>query len=94
MNCGGRIARPVEKNRAHDNALSCDHLTAEQNVNHARMADLAGEEKAKHDLNAGVFLASPLFLDLSNVEKREIEALAARNKVLNDEMMRRSCPTS
>jgi hypothetical protein len=54
--CGGRVARPVEKTRDHDKALSCDHLKAEKSVNFERMADLAGEEKAKHDLNAGVFM--------------------------------------
>lgn len=92
--CGGRAARPVEETRSHDHALSCDHLAAEKSVNFERMADLAGEEKAKQDLNAGVFLASPLFLDLTNVEQKEVEALTARNKVLDAEMTRRNCPVS
>ena len=90
--CGGRVARPVEETRDHDKALSCDHLKAEKSVNFERMADLAGEEKAKHDFNAGVFMASPLFLDLTNVEQKEVEALTARNKILDAEIARRNCP--
>lgn len=90
--CGGRVARPVEETRDHDKTLSCDHLAAEKSVNFERMADLAGEEKAKQDLNAGVFIASPLFLDQTNVEQKEVEALTARNKVLDAEIARRNCP--
>ncbi len=91
--CGGRTANPVQEKRAIDASLSCDHLTAEKQVNEARMLDLAGEEGAKHERNAGMLFVSPLFLDLSDAEKRESDALIARNRHLNGEIERRGCPT-
>lgn len=90
--CGGRTANPVPEKRAIDASLSCDHLAAEAEVNEARLADLAGEVDAKHERNAGMLLVSPLFLDLSDAEKREADALKARNRHLASELERRECP--
>jgi len=90
--CGGREARPVDARRALDAQLSCDHMKAEIEVNEARMEDLAAEAKASSDQNVGLLIVSPLFLDLSDVERQEIEALISRNRILEEERRRRDCP--
>jgi hypothetical protein len=93
--CGGRSSHPVEATTAHDAQLSCDHLHAERRVNDARIADLDGERKGDSDNNVGKVIGQGavgiLFLDLSDSEKKEIQAFQARNKVL-DQMVAERCP--
>jgi hypothetical protein len=90
--CGARRAEPVEKVRATDNLLTCDHLAAEKNVNLVRARDLLKEKNAQEGNNIGMLLFNPLFLDLSGTEKKEIEALHARNQKLDLLMLQKKCP--
>lgn len=95
--CGGRVANEVQQVRPSDTALSCDHLEAEIEVNAARMAELAGERKMANDHNAGKIAGAVLvpayilFIDLSDTEKKEAEALMGRNLELERLMKARSC---
>jgi len=91
--CGGRTAQPVALTTPMDSQLSCDHLRAEHSVNLARIADLGGERQNAQTNNVGMFVANPLFLDLSQSERREIDALTARNQVL-DRLIADKCPAS
>ena len=80
--CGGREARPVAQATALDDRFSCAHLSAEYDINRTRAADLANERGEQIRNNLGMLIVAPLFLDLSGAERREIEALAARNERL------------
>jgi hypothetical protein len=91
--CGGRTAQPVALTTPVDSALSCDHLRAEHRVNLARIADLGGERQNAQTNNVGMLVVSPLFLDLSQSERRETEALVARNQVL-EHLISDKCPAS
>lgn len=93
VGCGGRMAQPVAVTTPIDAQLSCDHLRAEHRVNLARIADLVGERQNSQTNNVGIFVINPLFLDLSQSERREIEALEARNQVI-DRLMSDKCPVS
>lgn len=100
MACGGRVADLAPERRPVDVALSCDHLAGELAVNASKLDELAGERKTANDHNvgkiAGAVLAPTfiLFLDLSDVEKREAEALVARNQEVERLMTERACPGS
>jgi hypothetical protein len=89
--CGGRVSRPIAANEPYDSQLDCAHLTAEKAVNAARARDLAGEQTDDANNNLGQLLLNPLFLNLSGSEQTEIEAFAAREKVL-DQLMLQKCP--
>ncbi|MBB6251338.1 hypothetical protein [Nitrospirillum iridis] len=90
--CGGRVANPVKAVNAYDDQLSCDHLRAELQVNQAHILDLNGERAADRQHNVGQLLVGPMFIDLSDSEKKEIKALEARDTVLNGYLAQR-CPT-
>ena len=96
--CGGRSAKPVAEIRDTDAQLSCEHISAEAEVNAARILDLLGEEKAADENNAALLLAAPLsiafplFLDLGDAEQQEIRALEARTKRLATLGDERGCP--
>ncbi len=88
--CGGRVSRPVAATNAYDDQLSCTHLHAEKDVNAARARDLAGEQRNDLGNDVGLLLISPLFLNLSGSEQRELRAFAARDQVL-DGLIARKC---
>jgi hypothetical protein len=92
--CGGRSSHPIEAATAFDAQLSCDHLRAERQVNDLRIADLQGEKDNDGTNNVGKVVGQGvvgiMFLDLSDSEKKEIEAFQARNKVL-DQMLAERC---
>ena len=92
--CGGRASHPIETTNAYDARLSCDHLYAERQVNDARIVDLAGEKRGDAGNNVAKAIGQGpvgiLFLDLSDSEKKEIEAFQARNTVL-DQMIAERC---
>jgi hypothetical protein len=90
--CGARKAEPVQKIRASDDKLTCDHMAAEKKVNLVRAQDLLKEENAQEGNNIGMLLINPLFLDLSGTEKKEIAALHDRNQRLDGLMLQKNCP--
>lgn len=96
--CGGRVANPVPTDRTIDDALSCAHISAEAEVNAARILDLLGEKQAANENNAALILALPLsvafpfFLDLGDAEQQEIRALEARTKRLDALGTAKGCP--
>jgi hypothetical protein len=81
--CGGRVSNPVAATTAYDGKLSCDHLRAERRVNEARIADLEKEKSNAEGNSVGMLLVSPLFVDFSHSEGKEIDAFRERNKVLD-----------
>jgi hypothetical protein len=95
--CGGRVANEVQAAGPNDRLLTCDHLEAERTVNLARMADLVGERRTSNDNNAGMIAGAVLvpayilFLDFSDTEKKEAEALVRRNETLESLIVSRSC---
>lgn len=96
--CGGRKMEEVRQHRPSDAMLSCDHLAGELAVNRARSVDLVGEKGHANDNNAGMIAGAVLvptmllFLDLSDTEKKEAEALMARNVEVARLMRERECP--
>lgn len=98
--CGGRAADIAPRHTPVDAALSCDHLAGELSVNRSKLDELAGERRTANDHNAGKIagaLLAPtfiLFLDLSDVERREAEALVARNQEVERLMNQKDCSGS
>ncbi len=82
---------PVSERRAHDSFLTCNHLIAEHSVNLKRMVELDSERQFESANNVGMLLVSPLFMDLSDTEKKEIAALLKRNTELERLMMSKNC---
>ena len=97
--CGGRSAQPVASVRATDEALTCDHIKAEGEVNLERIEGLVGEGELATAQNVGFLLAAPiislpLFLDLGSAEKDEIKALETRNQRLAELGSAKGCDLS
>jgi hypothetical protein len=88
--CGGRVSHPVSATNAYDDKLSCEHLRAERSVNDARVADLEKERGNAEVNSVGMLVVSPLFVDLSRSESKEIEAFEERNKVI-DTLIAKRC---
>ena len=91
--CGGRVSHPVAATNPYDDLLTCDHLRAERTTNEARIADLKGEKGNDGQNNIGMAVASPLLLDVSNSEEKEIAAFQERDKVL-DALIAKKCTTA
>ena len=89
--CGGREAHPVATTQSVDPLLTCAHIAAEFGNNQKRVAELAGEWSERNRDNVGLLLFSPLFLDLSQSERKEAEAIAARNQRLLELATAKSC---
>ena len=89
--CGGRVANPTPLERSFDAELSCAHLSGEYENNIKRLSELTGESKDKIRDNMGMLLASPLFLDFSQTQKKETQALLARNERLQALMADKTC---
>jgi hypothetical protein len=88
--CGGRVSRPVAATNDYDDRLSCEQLKGEKAVNAARVQDLVGEKKQAENNNIGMLLVDPMFLDLSDSERKEMRAFAERDKVL-DKLIQEKC---
>ena len=56
-----------------------------------RMTDLLGEIEASHQRSFAFILLSPIFVDLSDSERTEIEALVARNEELDRLIAEKEC---
>ena len=92
--CGGRVAAPVALENSFDSKLSCSHLNGEYSNNQKRLVELTGERKDKPIHNVGMLLTSPLFLDLSQAQKEEIQAIYDRNENITALMLSRECDMS
>lgn len=90
--CGGRAANPIALEKPFDSQLSCAHLAGEYENNIKRLEELTGESREKFANNLGLLLVSPLLLDFSDAQKREAEAIVARNKRLTVLMTEKDCP--
>ncbi|MEM9046050.1 MAG: hypothetical protein AAGC81_15285 [Pseudomonadota bacterium] len=91
VGCGGRQANPVAQQRAIDAQLTCAHLSGERSFNMARIEDLLGELEASDQNNFALLVTSPLFIDLSDSEQTEIEALHSRNEELDRLLVAKNC---
>lgn len=89
--CGGRVAKPVALVQPFDEKLSCAHLAGEYSNNEKRLAELLDERAFSNMNNLGLLVTSPLFLDLSDTQKKEALALRARNERLAALMKAKSC---
>ena len=89
--CGGRTSHPVEATTAHDDQLSCDHLQAELAVNSRHIEDLRAEKDSDENNNIGILVTTPLWMDFSDSEDKEIQGLQNRNAVLSDIIARKHC---
>jgi len=81
--CAGRDAQPVQVVRSSDMQLSCASLDQEQRLIDVEARKLAGKtDKTVKNASlaaAGAFLLVPyLFIDLSEAEEIELNALRAR----------------
>ncbi len=86
--CATRIAHPVSISNPSDQNLTCAEIIDQIKANEDDAKRLVGEENSADAQNTAAFvgglLAWPLLLamDLSDVEKIEINALHDRSKVL------------
>lgn len=90
--CGGRVSEAVSVERDTDSMLSCEHLLAEFRINAGRVPELNSERSQQSGNNVGLLLVAPLFMDFSDTEKKEIEALKNRNSRLLVLLEEKSCP--
>lgn len=90
--CGGRAAQPVETIQSVDPLMTCTHIAGEFQNNQKRVAELLGERSERNRDNLGMVLLSPLMLDLSQSERKEAEAITARNRRLLELATDKSCP--
>ena len=91
VGCGGRVAEPISASNSWDNELSCLHLYGEYQNHDKRLVELTGERKDKTMHNVGMFLSSPIFLDLSQAQKYEAQAIYKRQERLRSIMQNKSC---
>ena len=89
--CGGRVANPIPVSNSFDEALSCTHLAGELDNNRKRLAELTGESETKVAENIGYLISLPLFIDLSQSQKTEAQAIDARNVRLMQLSEARDC---
>jgi hypothetical protein len=90
--CGGRQAQIVPVSSALDDQLTCTHLQGELNANISRFGELTQERSNRTRDSVGMALfVSPLFVDLSDTERREAAALEERNARLRSLAAGRGC---
>lgn len=95
--CATRMAHPVSISNASDQNLTCTEIIDQIKANEDKANRLVGEENSTDTQNAAAFagglLVWPLLIamDLSDVEKIEINALHDRSKVLADLKESKGC---
>ena len=89
--CGGREARIVAEQSGLDDRLTCSHLQGESSSNVARLSELNQERNNRTRDSLGFMLMSPLFIDLSDTEKRESEGMLRRNNRVQALATARGC---
>ncbi len=90
--CASREAKPVETDQPLDARLSCSHLHGERENNIKRLEELTGESRDKVAQNIGsILLLNPFLMDLSNTQKKEAEAIYARNQRIEELLAENEC---
>ena len=96
--CGGRQAYPVQVSKIGDSRLSCNQLESDMGrINH-EIRNKSGQ-KSKGDnkdavlVGVGLVLFWPalFFMDLSNADKTELEALRSRHNYLKSIYINKGC---
>ena len=82
--CAGRVANPVAVVQSKDNLLTCEQLESELVLlaSNARVLSKQADKLPKNAalLAAGAFLVVPyFFVDLSEAEEQELNAIRARH---------------
>lgn len=89
--CGGRPLNLVDEENVFDDQLTCSHIMGEFEMNVEKISDISKERSKENGNNIGLLLVAPLFLDFSDTEKKEIEALQKRNKRLESLALNKQC---
>ena len=94
---GGRVSEPVAVSRDFDDKLGCIHLQAEYDNGVYRLGELQEESDAKLGTNIGLMLMNPIagaiFLDFSDTQKEEAQAISDRSDRLIEIMKDKKCST-
>jgi len=96
--CAGRDAHPVAAVRTGDQDLTCTQIDGEANDmlpivrKLSNDSDKAGYNAGIAAVGAIVFLPALFALDLSDAEKKEIQAYVARYQVLSARRQQLNCP--
>ncbi|MEO1643452.1 MAG: hypothetical protein AAFR74_08960 [Pseudomonadota bacterium] len=92
---GGRVSEPVALSRDFDDKLGCIHLQAEYDNGIYRLGELQEESDAKLGTNLGLMLMNPIagviFLDFSDTQKVEAQAISDRADRLIQIMEAKAC---
>ena len=91
ISCGGRPLNLVNEENGYDSQLTCSHIVGEFEMNVQKVADISKERSKENGNNIGLLIAAPLFLNLNDTEKKEIEALQKRNKRLENLASNKHC---
>ena len=98
VGCGGRTPFPVQVAQSHDRSMSCAGLAAEMSSIQRQVHHKTGQTNQTDAANAveltvGLFLFWPalLFIDISNADQIELEALEARYNYLRHVYASKSC---
>ncbi|MGI9307184.1 MAG: hypothetical protein ACR2P5_07775 [Gammaproteobacteria bacterium] len=95
--CGGKTANPISAKEVGDKELDCDEIEAEMSDLDARARRLLGEQSNKTGKNvalgvAGWFLLVPwFFMDLSDAERQEAQAMQDRIRHLQRIANKKDC---
>jgi hypothetical protein len=90
--CGGRTSHPVATTTPDDALMSCAHLDAELAINKHHIDDLMDEKDHSENNNLAAGLLMPIYMiDLSDTERKEMDALQKRNDVLTSLMKQKNC---
>ncbi len=96
--CAGRTPNPVEVSQPTDGLLSCPLILAEISGNTSRARTLLRQQDDADSDNAALAVTGALlfwpalfFMDLSEADKIEMEALQDRNKYLGTLATQKSC---
>jgi hypothetical protein len=96
--CAGRAPQPIATAAPTDHVLPCQTLKAEMQANATKMAALEKGASKRVGWNTGAvvgslfFLPALLMLDLKGADRKEAEAIKARNMHLASTLATRNCP--
>lgn len=96
--CGGRQAYPVQVSQIGDNRLSCNQLESEMGRINYEIQNKSGQKSKGDNKDAalavtGLILFWPalFFMDLSNADKTELEAMRSRHNHLKSIYTNKGC---
>ena len=85
------MSNPIAQSLTFDEKLTCSHHNGEYENNTKRLVELLGERKDRVRDNFGMLISTPLFLDLSDTNKKEVAAINARNTQIISLMTTKKC---